>query len=72
MCICSYIILYIYIYIYIYIIIYIIRYMKFCCFQYCVIHCLTLMILSVLPVLVTGVVGDESAISTGEDRMLQQ
>ena len=27
---------------------------------------------SVLPVLVTGVVADESAISTGEDRMLQQ
>ena len=33
---------------------------------------LTIMILAVLPVFVTGTVADESALSTGGDRMLQQ
>ena len=33
---------------------------------------LTIMIPAVLPVFVTGTVADESALSTGGDRMLQQ
>ena len=33
---------------------------------------LTIMIPSVLPVFVTGAVADESALSTGGDRILQQ
>ena len=33
---------------------------------------LTIMILAVLPVFVTGTVADASALSTGGDRMLQQ